>query len=127
MKKRFGTYSGAEPDVCAYSGEPVQGRHSIVIALSDGLHYVTVLSKHYDKVTPEWVSKIEDELFPKPIVEEPILEEVITGEPIVEETILPTEGDVPVIPLPVIDDSVIVESIDGSLPVVNEKPKKEGK
>ena len=46
---RIGVTGGVEPDVCASSGEKVQGRHANTYSLPNGMYY-RVLGKH----APRW-------------------------------------------------------------------------
>lgn len=49
---RVGVTGESEPDVCAYSGEKVQGRHANSFSLGHRRYY-RVLAKHLDKWTEE--------------------------------------------------------------------------
>jgi hypothetical protein len=58
MDKRIGsTQDGSEPEVCAVSGELVQGRHNVQYMLPGGYFY-RVLNKRQE----QWTQKLHDEL-----------------------------------------------------------------
>lgn len=47
---RFGTHGGDEPLVCAYSAQPVRGRHAVTYGIGESGYY-RILAKFASSVT----------------------------------------------------------------------------